>query len=121
MKKIIFSILVSALPVFAFAQTSTSGGLQGVLDTANVFLAKLIPFIIGLAVLVFLWGILKFIMNAGDEDARKEGRQLMLYGIIGLFVMVSVWGLVRILSDTLNLNKEAPAAPAIPRSGGFGS
>ena len=106
-----------AFPLSAHAQLA---GLQGLLEQSSAFVSRLIPFIIGLAVLVFLWGVLMFITGASDETKRANGRQLMLWGIIGLFVMVSVWGLVRILGDSLNLRNEAPPGPQVPRSGGFG-
>jgi len=60
----------------------------------------IVPTIIGLALLVFLYGIFTYIRSSDDEGTRKEGRTYMIYGIIGIFVMVSVWGFVRILTGT---------------------
>lgn len=59
-----------------------------------------IPLIIGLGVLLFIWGLIKYVTAGGDEKARVEGRNYIIYGIIALFVMVSVWGLVSILTNT---------------------
>ena len=42
----------------------------------------------------------KFILAAGSEEGRKEGRNIMIWGIIALFVIVSVWGLVQVLNNT---------------------
>lgn len=64
--------------------------------------------LIGLAVVFFLVGVVKFMVSAGDETKRKEGRTMMIYGIIGLFVMVSVWGLVNLLSNTFDLGDRLP-------------
>ena len=64
--------------------------------------------LIGLAVVFFLVGVVKFMFSAGDVEKRKEGRTMMIYGIIGLFVMVSVWGLVGILTGTFHLNNRLP-------------
>ena len=64
------------------------------------FIAYLIPLLIALGLLVFLWGMAKFILHAEDEGKREEGRQLMMWGVIGLFVMVSFWGLTKILIGT---------------------
>ena len=99
-----------ALPVVTFAQT---GGLFGILSLFSKFIAALVPVVIGVAVLMFLLGVLKYV-TAKDENAQKEARMKMLYGIIALFVMVSVWGLVNILGETLNLQNSAPNPPAIP-------
>jgi hypothetical protein len=64
-------------------------------------LKLLVPLIIGLAMVLFLFGIVRYITAGQDENRMKEGRNLMIYGIIALFVMVSVWGLVAILTSTI--------------------
>lgn len=76
-------------------------------------LSPLIPILIGLAVVVFLWGILKYITAGGDEKKRSEGIKFMAFGIIGLFVMVSVWGLVNILTGTFGLNEGSAPFPRL--------
>ena len=51
--------------------------------------------LMSLAVLVFFWGLVKFIFRVGgDEKALTEGKSLMIWGIIALFVMVSIWGII---------------------------
>lgn len=59
-----------------------------------------IPAMMILATVLFLWGVITFLANADNEDARTQGRTFMIYGIIGLFVMVAVWGLVQMLYNT---------------------
>lgn len=86
-------------PALALAAT-TIGGL---VDILAGLIDRLIPLTVAAAVLVFFWGLVVFIFNAGNEDKRKEGRQVMLWGIVALFVMVSIWGLVRILQQTLQI------------------
>ena len=71
-------------------------GLLGIFDLV-------IKVLIGAAVVLFLFGVVKYISSGGDEEKRKEGKNLVVYGIIGLFVMVSVWGLVNILAGTFTL------------------
>lgn len=94
------------------------GGLYSLLAQATDFINKLIPFIIGLTVLFFLWGIFRLVFSAKDSDQRKEARGYIVWGIIGLAVMVSVWGLVNILTSTFSLNQNVPPGPGIPMSGG---
>jgi hypothetical protein len=59
--------------------------------------------IIALAVMGFMWGIVKTLFNSDNEIAKKEGRAFMLYGVITLFVMTSVWGLVYLLRQTFDI------------------
>jgi hypothetical protein len=119
MKKLLrFSILTSVFltPTLLFAAVGTDG-ISGLITDVSDIIGKLIPLVIGIAVLVFLWGVLRYVV-AKDEDAQKEARGVMLYGIIALFVMVSVWGFVNILGDSIFGNDssalDAPDAPAIP-------
>lgn len=118
MKKISTRILALALavsPAFALAQTSGIGtnGIFGFLDAANTLINRLIPFIIALTVLVFLFGVFKFVI-ANDAEKRKEARGYMVWGVVSLFVMVAVWGLVNVLVRTFQLDTNAPPGPQVP-------
>lgn len=68
----------------------------------------IVVLLIGMTVLVFMYGLMKYMFKGRESDAaRTEGRKLMLWGIIGIFVMISVWGLVGILSNTLGHTSNA--------------
>lgn len=55
----------------------------------------------GIAFVVFIWGIVKFIQNADDAGGRDEGKQSIIWGIIGMVIMVSVYGIINITYGTL--------------------
>ncbi len=82
------------------------------------FLNRLIPFIIALTLIFFMWGIFKLVLSS-NEDLRKEAIKTITFGVIGLFVMISVWGLVNILIYTLDLRGLNTSGimngPGIPR------
>ncbi len=62
--------------------------------------------LVGLTVLVFLYGLMKYMFKGQESDtARTEGRTFMLWGLIGLFVMTSIWALIAILANTIGHNK----------------
>lgn len=109
--KYIVSLLVLALPVVTFAQD-----IQGGIDTIGEIIAALIPIGIGLALITFIWGILKYVI-AKDEEGQKEARSVMIYGVIALFVIVSVWGLVGLIGNTFGIdqggNVETPSVPGL--------
>jgi uncharacterized membrane protein YidH (DUF202 family) len=69
---------------------------------------EVITIIIGIAVLVFLYGMLNYVMHSDDESKRKESVKFITYGIIGLFVMVSVWGLVAAITGTFGFEFGIP-------------
>ena len=101
------------------AQTQAGiGGLYSLLAQAQDFINRLIPFVIGLTVLVFLWGIFRLVFSEKDSKVRESARGYILWGIIGLTVMVCVWGLVNLLRSTFSLDQNIPTAPGIPTAGG---
>ena len=103
--------LVAFTPFFVFASATVNSLISQIAGIAQ----SLLGLLIGLGVFMLVWGIFKFIANAGDETARAEGRQLILWGVIGIFAMVSVWGLVNILVNTFDLDSNAvPAVPQLP-------
>ncbi len=106
------------IPGFASAQGVGLGGLLGLLAQANDLINRLIPFIIALTILLFLWGVFKFVSSGGDGESRKEAQGYMIWGVVALFVMVSVWGLVNILVRSFNLDNTAPASPGLPAPAG---
>lgn len=122
MKKLASILAVLALlPVVAQAQAPQLNSLGDVLTLATNIINQLMPFIVALAVLYFIWGVFQFVMASGDDEARKVGRQKMMWGIIGIFVMVSVWGLVNLLEGSFRTNKRVitPTPNTIPTNPGF--
>jgi len=108
----LFSFFV--LPFTAHAQsaydtefTTFSSVVSYIVGVLNL----LIWLLVGVGLLVFIWGILKYIASGGDMEKAKEGRRFMILGIIGLAVMLSVWGLVNIITNTLELDSDAPPTP----------
>lgn len=87
------------------------GQLWDILFLILDILSVVVVLLIALAVVFFLYGILKYITSGGDEERRKEGSKLMLFGIIGLFVMISFWGIVKILVNTFDLDDGPPDVP----------
>lgn len=96
-------------PLFVLAQT-----LSRELGIFSKIVSALMPFIVGLAVLFFMWGVFQFIRASGNEEELTEGRNRMIYGIIGIFVMVSVWGLVNLLDKTFGLDSGLIPLPIFP-------
>ena len=101
MKKILIVGSAWLLPVLTLAQGldyTPNTGVGGLLIWFKNLLNTLVPIIIALAVVWFLWNVFQFIVKDGDDkDKAKSG---MIWGIVAIAVMVSVWGLVGILTST---------------------
>jgi len=63
----------------------------------------LIAVIFAAALVYFLYGLLMFILNAGDAAKREEGKAHMVWGLIGLTVMVSVYTILSIGLKTMGV------------------
>src|SRR3990167_10704692 len=75
-----------------------------IIYVVNIINDALIPLIFAIAVVLFIWGVVQYVINAQDTEKKAKGRQFMIWGIIALAVMISVWGLVSILGNTFGLD-----------------
>ena len=99
----IFIIALVLSPTVAFAQPSASlTGIKGLITAVRGLINPLIGVLVGAALLVFFWGLARFIFRlGGDEKAVEEGKRIMKWGLIALFVMVSVRGIIGFFQDAL--------------------
>jgi|SRR3989344_2058677 len=87
-----------ATPLFALAQAA----FNIVSNTRNL-VNQIIPVLLIIGTIVFLWGVIMFLTAGADEEKRSNARSLMIYGLVGLFVMVAVWGIVNVLVGFFNV------------------
>lgn len=103
---------LAVLPLAALAATDA----KSLISVVTGILNALIPLFMIIATVVFLWGVIRYITAAGDEEKVKEARNFIIYGLIGLFVMVSVWGLVGVLVSTFGVGgSSGVGTPTIPQ------
>ena len=78
----------------------------------TLFLKFVIPILMIIATLVFIWGIIQYVLSAGSDDRKKEAKNLIIWGLIALFVIVAMWGLVNVIGSTFGV--EEPKIPRVP-------
>ena len=74
-------------------------------NVAETLINPAILLIFGIALLVFVWGVIGFIRGADNEEARTLGRDHIFWGLIGMAIMLSAFSLLRFVSTTLELDK----------------
>jgi len=119
MKKALTALALYFLPIVALAQTFRGGELKTYFGGVTKFVNDtVIPLIIALAILVFIWGMFQyFILGASDDEKKGKGKQLMLWGLIGFVVMFSLLGIINLLVEAVGLNNggtiETPKVPNV--------
>ena len=83
--------LIALSPTLAFAALD---GIKGLLRDVKDILKLVSPIVAAIAFIYFFWGVGQFILNSGEQKARDEGKQKMLWGIIALFVIMSIYGIL---------------------------
>lgn len=84
--------------------SSSMSTLADIFNWATCILSKsVIPLIVTIALVVFMYGVVEYMINADKEEKRAEGRKYMLWGIISLFVMLSIFGILAVLGNTFDL------------------
>ena len=96
MKNFLFGLLATVLmlPAFTFAGNGIAGGdvqggeLGGFMSNVLDFITTIIlPFILAIGFLVFVWGIFKyFILGGANDEAKESGRK------ISVEFEADVWG-----------------------------
>jgi hypothetical protein len=112
MKKIVLlgSVLGVISPMFVFAAGPDAFSIINIL---NILLSWIIPVLITLAVIYFIWGVLQYILSK-DEETKKGGRTKIINGLIGLFVIVAFWGIIALITNTFGVGPEQLTPDAIP-------
>jgi len=100
------------LPLISFAQTT--GSLQGLIEgTLGLINDVLIPFVLGIAFLIFVINAIRFFVVGGSTDEGKENaKSLALYSIGAFVLILSFWGLINIITRGIGLADD----PCIPGS-----
>jgi hypothetical protein len=115
MKKILISLLVLSvlvMPMLSFAAEpgavcAKGNALYDLICNVHSLINAIIPIVIALGVLFFVWGVVMYVI-ASDEEAKSKGRDRIVFAIIGLGVIVGMWGLVNIVVKTFDLEATTP-------------
>jgi len=60
-------------------------------------LRPIVLLLFALATVLFLWGVVEFLINRDNEEERDRGKRHMIWGIVGLIIMFSATGIIWVL------------------------
>ena len=116
LRNISYVITSLCIPLLAYAAIDPSAVSNSITITAiftrltQVF-NLIIPFLVLLATVIFLYGILKYITAGGDEKKLEEAKSVIVWGVLALAVMLTAWGFVKVLIDAIFGTENLPPLP----------
>ena len=87
------------IPVAEATITTLMGNIN------RIIINPLIVLLFALAIVYFLYGLVKYLLSPDNEEMKKTSKQHMLWGIFGMFIMIAVFGIMNILLKTLGENR----------------
>jgi hypothetical protein len=75
-------------------------------------LESIIPVIVALGMVYFVWGVVQFVI-ADSEEAKGKGKDRIIYGLIGFAIIAGLWGLVNIVVRTFGFSNSAPSVSSL--------
>lgn len=110
MKKIIS--LGVALGVVAPSLVFAADAYSIIGDVGRI-LGYIIPVLITLAVIYFIWGVIQYTVSS-DEEKKKKAKGMIIQGLIGLFIIVAFWGILSLITNTFGVGPEQLRESDIP-------
>lgn len=82
--------------------SSTTGAHPSIIDKIKTEIVQpIIILLIAVAIGYFLFGVMEFVRNQDNEEARGAGQKHMLWGIIGIVIMFGVYGILGLINSTV--------------------
>ncbi len=57
--------------------------------------------VVGVAILYFLYGVAKYVLDLNNPEKQTFGKSHLLWGMVGLFIILSVGGILSALNESL--------------------
>ena len=78
--------------------------IEGTLSFLNT---TIIPFLLAIAFVTFLWNALQYFIFQGDnEEGQQKAKSLVTWSIAAFIVIVSLWGIVNLIVKDFGLKNE---------------
>lgn len=115
-------LLMVVMPVVGMASSlkfNEDGGMLGqyIVDVNGFINAVLIPFLLGIGFLFFIWGMFMYFIKGGtDDESKKKGKSLIVYATAGFVLIFIFWGLLELVTDFIGLDKQTLEDDLIPKT-----
>jgi len=90
-----FVVATALLPLATAAQDSTR--VTTIINNTRDVLNLVIVVLFIIATIYFIWGVIQYIMGAGDEAAQTKAKNTIIWGVIALAAISAAWGIAQVL------------------------
>jgi uncharacterized membrane protein YidH (DUF202 family) len=97
--------LFSTKVAYAAASTNLNGFIANV---DSMIINPLINLLFAVAIVIFLYGVLEFLLNQDSDEKKTAGKSHMLWGVIGITIMIGVWAILGIIINTFGITGISP-------------
>jgi len=87
--------------------TCDLSNIGGVICKIGELLNAVVPVLLALGVVYFVYGVVSYVIG-DSEEAKKKGRDSMIFGVIGLAVILGIWGMTNVVLTTFDLKSPGP-------------
>ena len=92
--------------------SGSSGGLQEFFYNIGYTINfAVIPLLLSIALLFFLYHIFSLYINKGNIEKRDEAKRHALWGALAFIVIASIWGIVNLLVGGFEFDREEALCP----------
>jgi len=102
-------IFAIAVPSLVLAQ----GNLPELNKRLLEFVNGAIKVLVALTVLVFIFGVIRYIAAGGDPEATKKARGFILWSVIGFALILGIWGVARFFLQGI-FGSDVTTIPTVP-------
>lgn len=75
---------------------------KGLVDSIISIINLVIPALFAVLFIYLIWKIIdSWIINAGDQVKREEGRKYATAAVITFVIMITAWGIVKMINSSL--------------------
>ncbi len=123
MKKVLLTVLAFAPALVLAGTTGGTGGrgatgisttgLQDTVQGLTKVVNMIIPLMIAVAVIAFIYGVIKYILAKGPQE-QKEARNFLVWSVVGIFAILAVFGIARLLINLFGLSPQQLGPNEVP-------
>ena len=78
---------------------------QSIINLVNFVNNIVIPFLLGIAFLIFVVNVVRyFIIGGANADSREKARSVAVYSVLAFVLIVIFWGVVTMLASSIGLS-----------------